>query len=170
MSLLRCDCLRQFFGGTVAVIAILSASGWPMLCQAAQRGQEIIGRWKFTEVVDLAEMASIDENGARRLLGHIMTIGKDGARFDGEVCQPPDFATKRVEPNLYLQREAGVDNSKLRLPNPVTVVDISCTQVYLRKPNRAVIFWNGFFFDAVRVGASRMSRSSGPERAISVAQ
>ncbi|TFW34278.1 hypothetical protein [Massilia horti] len=150
MTSLRFPMLRQM-RGIPAATAILLASYSPMYCQAAQPGNEIIGKWKFTKVLDLAEMASIDEHGARQLLGHVMTIRKDGARFDGEVCQPSDFETKRVEPNLYLQQEAGVGNSKLRLPSPVTVIDISCTQVYVKKPNRAVIFWNGFFFEAVRV-------------------
>lgn len=151
MSSLRCTTLRRLAHGISTATAFLLASCPPLLCQAAQPGREVIGRWKFTAVLDLAEMASMDEKGARQLLGHVIAIRKQGARFDNEVCQPPAFETKRVEPNIYLKQEAGVDNSKLRLPNPVTVVDISCTQVYVRRPDHAVIFWNGFFFEAVRV-------------------
>ncbi len=80
-----------------------------------------------------------------------MAIRKDGARFGDYKCQPPNFETKSVEPNLYLQEQAGIDNSKIRLPNPVTVIDISCTQILIKKPDRAVIFWDGFFFEAVKV-------------------
>lgn len=147
--------------GMLAQAAVLLSFCAPFLCQAAQRGDEIIGIWRFTAVLDNTDMTAMDETGAHRLLGHVMTIDEAGTRFDREFCQPSDFEAERVEPNLYLQREAGVDNSKLRLPNPVTVVDISCTAVYVRKPDHAVIFWNGFFFEAVRVhgkhGAGRIA-------------
>lgn len=151
MTSLTCLMLRAPMVKIFKTSALMLALGSPMLCHAGHPGDEVIGKWKFSGILDLAEMTSLDEKGARKLVGRVMTIRKDGTRFDGEVCQPPDFETKRVEPNLYLQKEAGVGNTKLRLPNPVTVVDISCTQVYIKKRNRAVIFWNGFFFDAVKV-------------------
>jgi hypothetical protein len=118
---------------------------------AAQPGAEVIGKWKFTSVLDATEIASIDEQQARKLIGKTMIILKDGARFGNEVCGAASFETKRVEPKLYLREEANITSSNLGLPNPVTVVDISCTQVFIKKPNHAVIYWDGFFFGAVRV-------------------
>ena len=41
--------------------------------------------------------------------------------------------------------------AKLGLPNPVTVIDLSCTSVFIKGANRLVIAWKGWFFDAVRV-------------------
>jgi hypothetical protein len=119
--------------------------------QAAQPGHEVIGDWKFTSVLEGVEITSIDENQAQQLLGHVMAIRKEGTRFGDQQCGSPSFETKRVEPNMYVRREAHIGAKKLRLPNPVTVVDIGCTQVFLKQPNQAVIFWDGFFFDAARV-------------------
>lgn len=39
----------------------------------------------------------------------------------------------------------------MALPNPVTVVDLSCTTVFIKKPNRLVIACDGWFFEAVRI-------------------
>lgn len=165
MAFMNCLPLRLRISDMPVLAAVFLSFCSPLLCQAAQRGDEVIGTWRFTAVLDMSDMTSMDEKGAHQLLGHIMTIGENGTRFDRESCQPSHFEAKRVEPNLYLQREAGVDNSKLRLPNPVTVIDISCTAVYVRKPDHAVIFWNGFFFEAVRVHR----KHPGPTGALRVA-
>ncbi|GAB3402772.1 hypothetical protein NX774_02185 [Massilia agilis] len=125
---------------------------------AGQAGHEIIGNWKFTSVLDGVDIAQMDEKQAQHLLGRVMTIRKDGIRFGDERCGADDFEVKRVEPNLYLDSEARISAAKLYLPNPVTVVDTGCTQVFIKKPNKVVIFWNGFFFDAVRVPDSPGSK------------
>lgn len=131
----------------IVIIALLTYTS----SQAAQPGHEAIGKWKFTSVLDGVEIASIDEKQAQQLLGRVMTIRKEGTRFGAEKCGAASFETKRVEPNMYLRREAQISAAKLHLPNPVTVVDIGCTQVFIKQPNEAVIFWDGFFFGAVRV-------------------
>lgn len=131
--------------------AILIPGLTPVLSQAVQSGSPVIGDWKFIAILDSVDITAIDEKGAQRLLGKIMTIRKDGARFDNYKCHTTDFDTERVEPNLYLQKEGGIDNSKLRLPKPVTVVDISCATVFVKNRNRVVITWDGWFFEATRV-------------------
>lgn len=143
--------LRQRLRSLPAIAAIALAALSSLPSKAAQPGHEVIGKWKFTSALDFTEPSSLDEKEAQQLLGRVMTIKKDGVRFGDRFCGPPGFETKRVEPNLYLQREAGIDASKLGLPNPVTVIDISCTQVFIKKKNRVVIFWKGFFFEAAKV-------------------
>jgi len=118
---------------------------------AAQPGQEVIGQWKFTSVLDGVEITSIDEKQAKQLLGQVMTIRKDGTRFGTESCGAPSFESKQVETNVYVRQEAQISATKLGLPNPVTVVDIGCTRVFIKKPDHAVIFWDGFFFSAHKI-------------------
>ncbi|TFW33144.1 hypothetical protein [Massilia horti] len=152
MGYSHCPALRQRLRSFPSVAAITLAAWSPLPSQAAQPGHEVIGKWKFVSALDFTVPSSLDEQEAQQLLGHVLTISKNWSRFDdGQDCGVPGFETKRVEPSLYLQREAGIGASKLKLPNPVTVVDINCTQVFVKKPNRVVIFWEGFFFEAVRV-------------------
>jgi hypothetical protein len=132
-----------------AVFVIALASCLP--AQAVQPGQEVIGQWKFTSVLDGVEITSINEHQAKQLLGRVMTIQTEGTRFGTESCGAPSFESKRVEPNIYIRQEAQISATKLRLPNPVTVVDIGCTQVFITRADEAVIFWDGFFFSAKKI-------------------
>jgi len=83
--------------------------------------------------------------------GRVFTITRDNIRFGARECGPSDFAAERVEPGRFLRKEFHASANKLRLPNPVTVVDLSCTTVFIKKPNRLVIAWDGWFFDAVKM-------------------
>lgn len=111
----------------------------------------VTGQWRFTKPIDSADIASLDEREAAQLVGHIFTIKKDKVAFGERDCGDTEFQAKDVEPTLYLRREFNSNVEGLKLPNPVTVVEISCTAVFIRNPNRLVIFWKGWFFDAVRV-------------------
>lgn len=137
--------LRSF--AAIATLALAASSA----VQAKQPGHEVIGDWKFTAVLDGVDITSIDEKQAKGMLGQIMTIKTEGIRFGDEKCGAPSFESKRVEPRAYVLQEARIQATKLGLPNPVTVVDIGCTQVFIKKANQAVIFWDGFFFNARKV-------------------
>lgn len=91
---------REVLAGSVIAPAV-----WPpMTIHAAEPGQEVIGRWELTSVLDGAYIASMDEKQAHRLLGHVFTIRKEGAEIEKHICGRPDFETVRVEPNLYLEK------------------------------------------------------------------
>lgn len=132
-------------------VAILLAAGAPAFAQTADARSEIIGNWKLTSVLDLIDITSRNEKEAQGLLGHVLVIRNEGAQLDDYQCAPPNFETRKVAPNLYVQEFAGIDARKLRLPDPVTVVDISCTQVFIKSRNRIVMFWDGWFFEARRI-------------------
>ena len=36
------------------------------------------------------------------------------------------------------------------LPDPVAAIDVCCTHLFLKEPGRILVYWNGFYFDAVR--------------------
>jgi len=149
MSYPRLIALRQRIRSFLAVVAIAFATCTPL--EAAQPGESAIGDWKFTSVLDNVEITSIDDVEAKKLLGRIMKIRKNGTQFGDQTCGAPSLETERVEPNIYVRREAKISARKLHLPNPVDVVDIGCTRVFIRKRDQAVIFWDGFFFGAVKI-------------------
>ena len=111
----------------------------------------VTGQWRFIKPIDSANITSLDEREATQLVGHIFTIRKDKVAFGDQDCGDTEFEAKKVEPTLYLREGWNSNVEGLKLPNPVTVVEISCTAVFIRNPNRLVIFWKGWFFDAVRV-------------------
>lgn len=150
MSFLPCATLGQRIHAYAALAMIASLTWAPL--HAAQPAHEVIGDWRFTTVLDNVEITSIDDEQAKNLLGRVMAIRKEGTRFGDQTCGAPTLEAERVEPDLYVRREAQISARKLRLPNPVTVVNIGCTHVFIKRPNRAVIFWDGFFFDAVKIG------------------
>lgn len=111
----------------------------------------VTGQWRFTKPIDSADIASLDEREAAQLVGHIFTIRKDKVAFGDEDCGDTEFEARKVEPTLYLRNGWNSNIVGLKLPNPVTAVEISCTTVFILNRNRLVIFWKGWFFDAARV-------------------
>lgn len=148
----RLDRIAQHVWASIfhAIAAFVLGAAMPAFAQATDARGDIIGKWKLTSLLDLIDITSRDRKDAQSLLGHVMFIENDGARLDDYRCAPSAFETRKVEPKLYIQEYAGIDARKLRLPNPVTVIDISCTQVFIKSPNRIVIFWDGWFFEARR--------------------
>ncbi len=111
----------------------------------------VTGEWRFTKPIDSADVASLDEHEAAQLVGHIFTIRKDKVAFGDQDCGDTEFEAQKVEPTLYLHQGFNSKVEGLKLPNPVTVVEISCTSVFILNRNRLIIFWDGWFFEAVRV-------------------
>jgi hypothetical protein len=150
MLSLRCQRLCQLTH-TLPVVAAIAMTALPIQTTAADKYEHIVtGKWKLTAALDGAEITSLDENEARQLIGRVVTIQKDKVQFGSRVCGPSDFEAERVEPRLFLREQFHASAEKLSLPNPVTVVDLSCTSVFIKNKNRLVIAWDGWFFDAVR--------------------
>lgn len=111
----------------------------------------VTGQWRFTKPIDSADIASLDEREAAQLVGQIFTIRRDKVAFGEEDCGDTEFEAQKVEPTLYVRKGWNSNVDGLKLPNPVTAVEISCTTVFILNRSRLVIFWKGWFFDAVRV-------------------
>lgn len=151
MSFLRLSGLHQRTPSLAVVGAILSAILSVIPVHAADAGRSVIGKWKFTAALDSSEITSLDEREAKQLIGHVFTISRDKVVFGSRDCGRPELKAERVVPALYLREQAHASASRLGLPNPVTVVDLGCTVAFIKKSNRLVIHWQGWFFDAVRV-------------------
>ena len=113
--------------------------------------QAVVGKWRLTAALDGADVTSLDEKEAQRLIGRVFTIRKEAVRFGDRTCGPSGFEAESVEPKMFLREQFHADADRLHLPSPVTVVDLSCTSVFIKNATTLVIAWDGWFFDAVRV-------------------
>lgn len=144
IALIRGAIFLQFF---LALTLVASPS-----VNASDSIERIVtGQWRFTKPIDSADITSLDEREAAQLVGHIFTIRKDKVAFVDQDCGDTEFEAQKVEPTLYLRKGWDSNVEGLKLPNPVTAVEISCTTVFILNRNRLVIFWKGWFFDAIRV-------------------
>ena len=134
----------------VTLIALLALMMFPA-CSSESSAYSVIGEWKLTAALDSAEIAAIDERGARRLVGKILRIEKKQVGFGKRLCRMPDFAAEHVETRLYLREHYRAEAARLALPNHVTVVHLDCTSAFVKSPDRIVVFWDGWFFDAQRM-------------------
>lgn len=144
---------------SVAFLGAIALAILPALpAHATDEAHNVLGRWRFTAALDAAEIASLDEHEAAALVGKVFTISKKRVAFGSRNCGAPELDVERVEPNLYLREQAHASGKNLGLPNPVSVVDLGCTIAFVKSPNKLVIFWKGWFFDAIRVKHQQISR------------
>jgi hypothetical protein len=137
---------------TLTAIAVIALVTWPAgPANAEDVDKSIIGQWKLTAVLDSSEITAIDDAQAQKLVGKVLRIGADKVQLGERVCKNPDFEVTRAETNEYFARSAHASAEKLGLPNPVTAVHLNCTYVYKKAPNKLVVHWKGFFFDAVKL-------------------
>jgi hypothetical protein len=101
-------------------------------------------------VLDSSEISALDEDEAERLVGKVLTIAKDRVQLGDRVCAAPIFEATQEDPARHMEEQAHASAEKLGLPNPVTVVQASCTVVFVKNPNRLVVHWKDYFFDAER--------------------
>ncbi|QGZ38346.1 hypothetical protein [Pseudoduganella flava] len=145
--------------GALAFCALMTQ---PALADASDdpRDLSVIGKWKLTSVLDYAEIASLDERGARKLVGKIASISEASFKLGTRVCEDPDLSAEWVEPELHLRDQVHASAENLRLPNPVTVIDLTCTIAYVRDSDHLVILWKGVLFDTVRVKADATGKKA----------
>lgn len=124
-----------------------------MSCANASVGidENVIGKWKLTVARGSAAITSRDEKEARQLIGKIVSIHKDKSQFPGQTCGPSEFEAERVDVRLVLRQDFRASADGLGLPKSATLVDLSCTSVFIKGRDKLLIFWDGWFFDAARV-------------------
>lgn len=122
-----------------------------LLASPVVPGESVIGRWKLTAALDSAHISSLDDREAQQLIGSVVAITREQLRFREQKCAVANVEAQQVEPRLFLHQHYHADSSALSLPNPVTLVHLGCTSAFIKNRNRLVIFWDGWFFEAVRV-------------------
>lgn len=142
--------------GTLAVVAAFALAAWPAApAQADGQDKSVIGNWRLTAVLDSSDITALDDDQAQRLVGKMFTIAQDKVQLGDRTCARPDFEVTVAERDEFFARQAHVSAAKLGLPDPVTAVHLNCTYVYKKAPDKLVVHWKGFFFDAVRARRTR---------------
>ena len=142
--------LRHLHGILLAFVNLLTTI--PALASDTRepgRDTSIIGEWEIKSVLDYATI-SVGKDQARPLIGKDLIISKEKIELGNRVCSESNFLAESVETDIELRENARTSNDRLRLPNPVTFVELGCAYAYIRDKNRIVLAWNGIFFDAVR--------------------
>lgn len=111
----------------------------------------MVGRWTLTKVLDSSEITSIDDAEAARLVGKALVIKTDSVTVAGSSCRKaPTFARHYEDAARYVRESAHAPVGRLGIPTTVEVVDLACTQALVKGYNKVVVYWQGFFFDAVK--------------------
>lgn len=145
--------LRQKMRPPIYALVFFLAA-WPMAPVSAANNLEpgVIGKWRLVKVLDSADISALDDREAQQLVGRVFTISRETVKIGkANDCLPPDFKARIVEPRWYVREWAHASAEHLGLPNPVTVVDLGCTNAFIKSPKRIVVFWKGWFFDAKRM-------------------
>jgi hypothetical protein len=133
---------------TVATVLALGAHS----AQATQPGKDadILGTWTLMKVLDSADIASLTDEQAAALVGKTMVVRRDGVMVDGEPCREPELTRHREEAAKYMREGYHARVGHLGLPDTITVIDLDCTEAFLKSRGKIVVFWQGYFFDATK--------------------
>jgi hypothetical protein len=120
--------------------------------QATPSGKDadILGTWTLTKVLDSADVASLTDEQAAALVGKTMVVRRDGVMVDGEPCREPELTRHREDAAKYVREGYHARVGYLGLPDTITVVDLDCTEAFLKSRGKIVVFWQGYFFDATK--------------------
>lgn len=143
--------IRRAVGVALATfLCACSALVWAVGDGVGVANTDIYGRWKIARILDYADISALSEQQARKLLGKTIVVAKDKLVIGGETCDAPSYE-RTIEDTAKTMREKGhVSSANMGLPEQVTVIDAGCTVIFLKAPDRIVIQWRGFYFDAVR--------------------
>jgi hypothetical protein len=148
MHFLRIAGLYTALGLAASVIAPAMASS------AETKNADILGTWTLTRVLDSAEITAMDAADAAKLVGKTLEIRTGGIIFAGEPCQNHNLERRREPTAKYIREAYHAPAGRLGLPATVTVVHLTCTEALLKSKSSIVVFWDGFFFDAVKSKAA----------------
>jgi hypothetical protein len=132
----------------VATMTLLTAH--PAQAGRPDKDTDILGTWTLTKVLDSADISSMTDEQAAAMLGKIMVVRRDGVVFDGEPCREPELVRHREDAAKYMREGYHARVGYLGLPETVTVIDLDCTEAILKGKGKIVVFWSGYFFDAMK--------------------
>jgi hypothetical protein len=121
------------------------------------------GRWRIVEIADFAPITAMSDRQARWYVRRaVVQIGATGLRFGGHSCRP-QFDEKHIEPTSFLaegyrnSNSDHMDNQKLKLPDPVVLVDVDdCdASIFIVDRDHIVFETAGVFFRARRLAGRR---------------
>lgn len=131
------------------VLLLATIALWSNLASAQGANADIYGQWKITAILG-GGIGSLSAQQERKLLGKPLLISQDRFEFNGETCRKPNYRRQQEDPLTYFDREWRADVSDIPFPNPVTIIETGCAQLYPIRKDHLMIAEKGTFFEAVR--------------------
>jgi hypothetical protein len=139
----------------LTVAAVLALVAHPALAKQPGNDADILGTWTITKVLDSADVASLTDKEAAALVGKKLVVRRDSVLFNGEPYRAPDLTRHREDAAKFIREGYHARVGYLGLPDTITVVDLDCTEAFLKSKGKIVVFWQGYFFDAKKQPTKR---------------
>lgn len=137
-------------GRLVAVTALFAFVAHTAHATKPEKDADILGTWTLTKVLDSADVASLTDQQAAALVGKVMVVRRDSVMFNGEPCRAPELTRHREDAAKYVREGYRARVGYLGLSDTITVVDLDCTEAFLKEKDKIVVFWQGYFYDAMK--------------------
>lgn len=137
-------------GRLVAVTALFALVANTAQAKKPEKDADILGTWTLTKVLDSADVASLTDQQAAALVGKVMVVRRDSVMFNGEPCRAPELTRHREDAAKYVREGYHARVGYLGLPDTITVIDLDCTEAFLKGKEKIVVFWQGYFYDAMK--------------------
>lgn len=134
----------------LVVTAVFVLAAHTAQAKKPEKDADILGSWTLTKVLDSAEVASLTDQQAAALVGKVMVVRRDSVTFNGEPCRAPELTRHREDAAKYVREGYHARVGYLGLPDTITVIDLDCTEAFLKGKEKIVVFWQGFFYDAMK--------------------
>lgn len=83
-------------------------------------------------------------------MGKTVLIRHDSVMVDSEPCRAPELTRHREDTARYMSNGYRARVGHLGLPDTLTVIDLDCTEAFLKSKGKIVMFWDSYFFDAIQ--------------------
>jgi len=137
-------------GRLLAAIALFALVTHAAQAKKPEKDADILGTWTLTKVLDSADVASLTDQQAAALVGKVMVVRRDSVMFNGEPCPAPELTRHREDAAKYVREGYHARVGYLGLPDTITVIDLDCTEAFIKGKERIVVFWQGYFYDAMK--------------------
>lgn len=134
----------------LTVITLLTLVAHHAQAKRSEKDADILGTWTLTKVLDSADVASLTDEQAAALVGKTMVVRRDSVMFDGEPYRAPELTRHREDAAKFMREGYHARVGYLGLPDTITVIDLDCTEAFLKSRGKIVVFWQGYFFDAIK--------------------
>lgn len=135
--------------GRIYLLFILYFLAFTSFAYAENDIKKFFGVWHIASIADYAKITSIDDKQANIPIGHYFTISRESTKFNDHLCKAR-YTFLKVNPAENLQEGYRISNNRLKLPNPVLLLDTGCEFVYLVKDKQIIIEKWGIFYRAMK--------------------
>jgi hypothetical protein len=141
--------LRTFKRLLIAAV-MLALAAHSANAKQQEKDADILGTWTISKVLDSADVASLTDQQAAALVGKNIVVRRDSVMFNGEPYRAPELTRHREPAAKFIREGYHARVGYLGLPDTITVVDLDCTEAFLKGKGKIVVFWQGYFFEAIK--------------------